>query len=165
MIKKTIFSVVLLALTIATNAQESLSEHKGHNHENEHPKNELGISLSPVYFIKEKSLSIATPLHYVYNIPKTTFGVGLGYERIFDEHKHNFFGLELNYRPIHNLTLNLSPGVAFEGDHLDEKEFAIHFESVYEFEFEFFHIGPLLELAYHPEDFHISLGIHLGLGF
>ena len=36
---------------------------------------------------------------------------------------------------------------------------------LYEFEFESFHIGPLLELAYHPEDFHISLGIHVGWGF
>lgn len=165
MIKKTIFSVILLAFTIVTNAQESHSEHNGHNHEDEHPNNELGISLSPVYFFKEKELSVATHLHYVYNFPNTKFGVGFGYERIFDEHKHNFLGLELNYRPIHNLTLNLSPGVAFEGDYFDEKEFALHFESVYEFEFESFHIGPLLELAYHPEDFHISLGIHVGLGF
>ena len=27
------------------------------------------------------------------------------------------------------------------------------------------HIGPALEFAYEPEDFHISLGIHLGYGF
>ena len=165
MIKKTIFSIILLVFAIATNAQDSHSEHKGHNHENAHPKNEIGVSLAPVYFIKEKELSIATHLHYVFNIPHTKFGVGLGYERIFDEHKHNFFGLELNYRPIHSLSINLSPGVTFEGDHIDEKEFAMHFETVYEFEFKSIHIGPLLELAYHPEDFHISLGIHLGFAF
>ena len=163
MIKKTIFPLILLAITIITYAQESHSEHNEHNHE--HPNNEFGISLSPVYFVKGKELSVATHLHYVYNFTNTKFGVGVGYERIFDEHKHNFLGIELNYRPIHNLTLNLSPGIAFEGDHFDEKEFAMHFESVYEFEFESFHIGPLLELAYHPEDFHISLGIHIGLGF
>ena len=165
MIKKTIFSLILLAFIIVTYAQESHSINNEHNHEHEHPKNELGISLSPVYFIKGKELNAATHLHYVYSFTDTKFGVGLGYERIFDEHKHNFVGLELNYRPIHNLTLNLSPGVAFEGDHFDEKEFAMHFESVYEFEFESFHIGPLFELAYHPEDFHISLGIHVGWGF
>jgi hypothetical protein len=165
MIKKTIFSLILLAFTIVIYAQESHSEHKGHNHENEHPKNELGISLSPVYFIKGEELSVTTHLHYVYNFQNTKFGIGLGYERIFDEHKHNFLGFELNYRPIHQLILNISPGVAFEGDQFHEKEFALHFESVYEFEFKSFHIGPVFELAYHPEDFHISLGIHLGLGF
>ncbi len=165
MIKKTIFSLILFALTIVICAQEPHFEHNGHNHGNEYHKHELGVSLSPVYFFKEKEISVSTHLHYVYNFPTTKFGVGVGYEKIFDEHKHNFFGLELNYRPIHNLTLNLSPGLTFEGDHFDEKEFAVHFESVYEFEFDSFHIGPLLEFAYHPEDFHINLGIHIGVGF
>lgn len=27
------------------------------------------------------------------------------------------------------------------------------------------HFSPLLELAYHPEDFNISPGVHFGLGF
>lgn len=138
-------------------------EHHNHDHEHNHV-HEIGISMAPVYFFGEEELSFATHLHYVYNFPHTKFGVGIGYERIFDEHKHNFVGLELNYRPVHQLTLNISPGVAFEGEHPDEKEFAMHFETVYEFEFGRFHIGPVFELAYHPEDVHVSLGIHLGLG-
>lgn len=165
MIKKAIFSFFLFVVTFVVNAQESHSGYSRQKHQDVHKRNELGISLSPVYFFKEKELSVATHLHYVYYFSHSKFGVGLGYERIYDEHKHNFFGLEFNYRPIHNLTLSLSPGVAFEEGGFDEKEFAIHAESVYEFEFGSFHVGPLLELAYHPEDFHISLGIHVGLGF
>lgn len=137
-------------------------EHADHEHEHHHV-HEIGVSVSPVYFTKEKELSVATHLHYVYNFPHTKWGVGLGYERILDEHKHNFIGLEVNYRPLHRLTLNLSPGVAFEGEHADEKDFALHFETVYEFEFGAFHIGPAMELAYHPEDYHISFGVHIGL--
>ena len=34
-----------------------------------------------------------------------------------------------------------------------------------EFEFNNFHIGPVLEFAYDPEDYHISLGLHIGFGF
>ncbi len=109
-------------------------------------------------------MNIATHLHYVYNFPDTKAGIGIGYERIFDEHKHNFIGVEFNYRPIHELTFNISPGISFESKEKAEKEFAVHFETVYEFEVGTFHIGPLLELAYHPENFHCSIGIHLGLG-
>ena len=135
-----------------------------HNHEHKHV-HEIGASVSPLYFVEESEFSAAVHLHYVYNFPHSKFGLGIGYERIFDDHKHNFVGLELNYRPVHSLVLNLSPGMAYEGEHKDEKEFAIHFETVYEFEFGAFHVGPAFEFAYHPEDIHLSLGIHVGLGF
>lgn len=140
----------------------SAQEHAEHEHEHHHV-HEIGVSVSPVYFTKEDDFSLATHLHYVYNFPHTKWGIGLGYERIFDEHKHNFIGVEVNYRPLHRLTLNLSPGVTFEGEHKHEKDFALHFETVYEFEFGAFHIGPVMELAYHPEDYHVSLGVHIGL--
>lgn len=147
----TLYSTILLG-----------QEHE-HDHEHSHV-NEIGVSFAPVYFIGEQEFSFATHLHYVYNFPHTKWGVGVGYERIFDEHKHNFIGLELNYRPIHRLCFNISPGVAFEGEHKEEKDFAMHFETVYEFELGAFHVGPVIELAYHPEDWHISAGIHVGLG-
>jgi len=153
--KVLIVFMFLVQVGLSANAQS-------HDHEHSHV-HEVGISLAPVYFFGEEELSLATHVHYVYNFPHTKFGVGLGYERIFDEHKHNFVGVELNYRPIHKLTLNVSPGVAFEGEHPDEKDFGLHFETVYEFEFGRFHLGPVLEFAYHSEDVHISLGIHIGL--
>ncbi|MCK3685110.1 hypothetical protein [Maribellus sp. YY47] len=145
--------------------QLGAQEHNEHGQEHEHHHvHEFGISFAPVYFTGEDELSVATHLHYVYNFPHTKFGLGVGYERIFDDHKHNFLGLELEYRPVHPLTIGLSPGFAFEGGHGGEKEFALHFETIYEMEFGAFHIGPLLELAYHPEDFHVSIGVHIGLG-
>lgn len=139
-------------------------EHEEHDHEHHHV-HEIGVSVSTVYFTKTKQFSPATHFHYVYNFPHTKIGLGMGYERIYDEHKHNFIGIEFNYRPVHRLTLNLSPGVAFEGEHKDVRDFALHFETVYEFELGAFHIGPVFEMAYHPEDYHMSLGIHIGFGF
>lgn len=156
MFKNLIFLLLMLVAVSKSNGREHDHDH-GHVHE-------IGVSLAPVYFFGEEESSFATHLHYVYNFPHIKFGVGVGYERIFDEHKHNFVGLEVNYRPVRELTLNVSPGVAFEGEHPDEKEFALHFETVYEFEFGSFHLGPVLEVAYHPEDWHISIGIHIGLG-
>lgn len=136
-----------------------------HDHEHEHHHaHEIGVSASPVYFMKAGELSLATHIHYTYYFPETKFGLGLGYERIFDEHKHNFVGAEFSYRLIHPLSFSLSPGVTFEGEHPDEKAFALHFETVYEFEIGNFHLGPVFEMAWHSEDYHISLGVHLGLG-
>lgn len=134
-------------------------------HDSEHHHvHEIGVSVAPVYFTKAEEYSVATHFHYTYNFPHTKFGLGLGYERIFDEHKHNFVGLELSYRILHPLSLSFSPGLSFEDEHSDEKEFAFHFETVYEIEFGSFHLGPVMELSYHPEDLHISFGVHIGLG-
>jgi len=141
-----------------------IAQEHDHHEEEHHPAHEIGFSVSPVYFTGEGEFSVATHIHYTYNFPESKFGLGLGYERIFDEHKHNFIGAEFSYRIIHPLSLSLSPGVAFEGEHPDDKEFALHFETVYEFEFGVFHLGPVFEVAWHPENYHISLGLHIGLG-
>lgn len=159
MFRQFFFFILFVIFSTGAFAQE----HHEHDHDHHH-SHEIGVSVSPVYFSKADEFSVASHFHYVYNFSHTKWGVGVGYERIFDEHKHNFIGVEVNYRPVHRLTLNLSPGVVFEGEHKDEKDFALHFETVYEFEFGAFHIGPVLEMAYHPEDYHISLGIHIGLG-
>jgi hypothetical protein len=144
---------------------------QGHDHHNDHEiahehhhEHEIGASFSPIYFAKEDELSVAAHFHYVYNFPHSKFGLGLGYEQVFDEHKHRFVGAEVNYRPIHRLTLGLSPGVLFEGAQNVEKHFALHFETVYEYELGSFHIGPVFEIAWHPEDYHVSIGVHIGLG-
>ena len=135
-----------------------------HTDDHDHHKNEIGIANSPVYFVKEKVFAYGIHIHYVRNIPKSKFGLGLGYERIFDEHKHNTFGIVATYRPIDKLSFNVSPGLTIE-DNNPKPNFALHLETSYEFEIKNFHIGPVLEFAYDPEDIHISLGLHVGYGF
>jgi hypothetical protein len=161
-------SCLILTCLIALNSI-NLSAQQSHNTDgepdnHEHHKNEIGISNAPVYFIKEKSLAYGFHLHYTRNIAQTKFGFGTGYERIFDEHKHNTFGIEAIYRPIEDLSLSVSPCVAFE-DKNPAENFALHFETAYEFEIKDFHIGPAIEIAYDQEDYHLSIGLHFGYGF
>lgn len=140
------------------------NEEKSTINSHEHHKNEIGIANSPVYFIKEGVFAYGLHFHYVRNITKTKFGFGLGYERIFDQHRHNTLGFVGTYRPLDNLSFNVSPGLTFE-DGNDTANFALHLETSYEFEVKNFHIGPAFEFAYDPEDYHISLGLHIGYGF
>lgn len=137
-----------------------------HNHSHhEHHKNEIGIANAPVYFVKEKEFAYGLHLHYVRTIGDSKFGLGLGVERIFDEHKHNTIGIVGSYRFTDAWSFNFSPGVTFEDNEGQTVNFAMHFETAYEFEFKDFHIGPVFEVAYDPEDYHISLGLHIGYGF
>ena len=160
---KPLLTLVLTVLSLNLPAQKNENSEKDlDNHE--HHKNEIGIANSSVYFLKEKVFAYGLHIHYVRNIPNSNFGLGIGYERVFDEHKHNTFGIVARYRPIEKLNLSLSPGLAFE-DRNSKPNFALHAETSYEFEIKNIHIGPALEFAYEPEDFHISLGIHLGYGF
>ena len=130
----------------------------------EHSKNEIGIAISPAYFINEKVWTFALHIHYTRIIPKTKFGIGASFERIVFDPKHSTFGLVLAYYPIEKLSFTLSPGMTFEDDNPGAL-FALHLETAYEFEIGNFHIGPAFEFAYDPNDYHISLGVHVGYGF
>lgn len=159
MIKRSSLILILLILSDCLNAQDK--KYPSHSDHHDH-RNEIGIANSTVYFIDEKQLSYGLHFHYVYNL--SHFGFGLGFEKIFDEHKHNSIGFLCNYRPIDNLSLNISPGVSFE-DKRKELNFALHFEVLYEFFINNIHLGPVLELAYDKDDYHISTGLHIGIGF
>lgn len=151
-------SCFLLLNALHVNAQET------HNHDKEHFA-EIGVANTIVYFAKEKELAYGLHFHLVKNISDSKFGYGLGYERIFDEHKHNTIGLIGSYAPVERLYISLSPGIAFEGTETSEARFALHLETAYGFQLGDIHIGPLLELAYDSEDYHFSLGLHIGFGF
>jgi hypothetical protein len=155
-----IFTFFLL-VSVNGKAQEIHDHEHEHNHDDH--KTELGIANSLVYFTGEQELSYGLHVHLVRNIGHSKFSAGLGYERIFDEHKHNTVGIVGMYSPIERLYIALSPGIAFEGTHTAEKNFAIHFETTYEFQVGNIHMGPLLELAHDSEDYHISLGVHICL--
>ncbi len=157
------YSLIVLFIFFGHNLRAQNHEHVEDHHD--HHRNEIGIANAPVYFVNEKEFAYGLHIHYVYNIINTKFGVGLGYERIFDEHKHNTIGIVGSYRPIDGLGINLSPGITFEDNESSNINFALHVETSYEFEINNFHIGPVLEFAYDPEDYHISLGLHIGYGF
>lgn len=165
---KFLFILFLILIYQTSAAQDHDHDHDHDDHtgteQEHHHLHEIGVSAAPVYFVKADELSVATHLHYTYYLPNTKFGLGIGYEHIFDEHKHNFIGAEFSYRIIHPLSISLTPGVVFEGEHPDEKDFALHLETAYEFELGAFHVGPAFELAWHSEDYHLSLGLHVGLG-
>jgi hypothetical protein len=118
-----------------------------------------------VYSLTEKELSYGLHVHYLYNLPDTKFGIGAGYERIFDEHGHNTFGIVCAYRPVEHLNINVSPGLTVEDIETESANFSFHLEALYEYEINALHIGPVLEFAFAREDYHISLGLHIGIGF
>ena len=167
MILRLLFCILLVSFAIQLDAQvdhEGTGDH--HDHEgHHHHHNEIGIANAFVHFVNEDAFAYGLHLHYIHTIGETKFGLGAGFERIFDEHGHNTFGLIGSYRPIDPLTLILSPGFTIEDKNPGEVSFALHVETAYEFEFKNIHLGPVIEFAYDPEDFHISIGLHIGYGF
>jgi hypothetical protein len=157
-------TLLLFASLISLHVFSQTDSHEGHEH-HKHHKNEIGIANSPVYFVKEKEISYGLHLHYVRNLSETKFGIGVGYERIFDDHEHTTFGIVGSYRPIDRWSINCAPGITYEHNEISELAFALHLETAYEWEIHNFHIGPVLELAYDPEDYHVSFGLHVGVGF
>ena len=157
----------LLTIILFTSLVSSAQNHdhdEGHQHHEIH-KNEIGMANSLVYQLKSEVFSYGIHLHYVRAIKQTRFGAGLAYERIFDEHGHNTFGVVGSYRPKEMWIIAVSPGITFEDHHREEVGLALHIETNYEFEINSLHIGPLIEFAIDPEDYHISLGLHIGFGW
>lgn len=161
---KYLVHTLLLAFSILypsfMSAQQDDTDHEHHHHH----RSEIGIANAAVYFVNEEEFAYGLHIHYVHGIGESDFSIGLGYERIFDEHKHNTLGLVFMYRPEERLSFSISPGLAFE-DEESHTNFAVHLETAYEFEIRNFHIGPVLEAAFDREDVHLSLGLHLGFGF
>jgi|SaaInlStandDraft_5_1057022.scaffolds.fasta_scaffold144480_2 hypothetical protein len=136
-------------------------EEEGHFH-----KNELGISMAPVFFIPSEEVSFGLHAHYVKNIKSENFGIGLGAEYIFNEEKHQTYSVVFDYRLIGGLHVIAAPGVAIESE-LEKYEavFAVHLETNYEFELKHFNLGPSFEFAWDPHDIHYNLGIHVAIPF
>jgi hypothetical protein len=144
-------------------AQEHEAAHGHHHHHN--ASNEFGLANNLVYLGEEGEFAYGLHLHYLRYIGTTRFGIGLGYEQIFDDHLHRNLGLVGSYRIVHGLFLNISPGITFIGRAEPDKTFALHLEAVYEFEVGSFHIGPSLEYALSGHGYHLSGGLHLAYTF
>lgn len=155
---KTIFVIIFGLISTAIYSQEI-------NHNHDHNKYELGIANSSVYFAGENEYAYGFHLHFGRNIQHSKFGYGIAYERIFDEHRHNTIGIVGSYNPFKSIHINIASGIAFEDLKPSDLKFAFHAETSYNFELGSFHVGPMLEFAFDPEDIHISLGLHIGYGF
>ena len=131
--------------------------------EDEH-LNHFGVATGPVYVINESEVAPGIHLHYMrlLEFGNAHFGIGLGLEGIFDEHRHYATSINFSYLPIHALTFTIAPGIQFAPE---SEDFTTHFEVVYEFEIGELHIGPVAEYAWSPNDAHAMLGLHIGLGF
>lgn len=153
------FIVALFLITICAKAQ-----HEDHDHE--HPRNEIGLSNNAVYNVSEKEVAYSIHVHFVRTFEKNDhFGLGIGYERIFDDHKHNALSAILMYRPIEHFSINIAPGIIWLDSHKNSLKPAMHIEGLYEFELGHFHIGPLVGVGFNTEDLHAAFGLHLALGF
>lgn len=135
-------------------------------HTHTHEREEIGVSSGAVYLINDKEWVYGMHVHYVYRaFNNQKFGVGFGYEHLFDEHKHDFVGIIGAYSPIQDLTFSVSPGITIEGEESKESTFTTHFECVYEFKVKSFHIGPEIDLSYSSHHSHVGAGIHIAYGF
>lgn len=162
---KHIIVLIIFFSLLPAIAFTQFDNHENHDiHHHEHHKNEISVANSLVTFLQEKETAYGLHVHYVRKLSDSPFGVGMSYERIFDEHKHNTIGIVASYRPVERFAISLSPGLAFE-DSGSQSSLALHVETTYEFSIGDFHIGPLVEFAMDKEDQHLSLGIHVGIGF
>jgi hypothetical protein len=134
--------------------------------EHNHPEIEIGLSNGLVYNFSEKEPALGIHLHLIKSLGQSDhFGMGLGYEFIFDDHKHNTVSIIFLYRPIEHLSFNMAPGISFILSEKSSVAPTLHIEGLYEFEFGHFHIGPLVGFAISTEDIHASVGLHLAFGF
>lgn len=139
---------------------------KAQHEDHEHPRREIGFSNNAVYNVSEKETAYSIHVHFVRTLEKNeNFGVGLGYERIFDDHKHNAVSAIFIYRPIEHFSLNIAPGIIWLDSKKNSLKPAMHIEGLYEFELGHFHIGPLAGLGFNTEDLHVAVGLHLAIGF
>jgi len=163
-----IVTLIIIGITpIYAQKNEHEHDHDEHDHEmHDHSMHtsEIGIANSIVFFPSENETAYGLHLHYVRTLKHTNFGIGIGYERIFDEHGHNSLGIVGAYRGCKNFVFSLSPGVAFEDEHPSELNFTMHTEVSYDFSLKHIHLGPLVEFAVDKEDYHISFGLHIGFG-
>lgn len=125
---------------------------------------EIGIAPGLAYLPADSAVTAGLHLHVVAALPDSRWGLGLGLERLFDDHGHTTLSAVVQLRLIAGWSVIVAPGVTFEDGEWSSPGPSVHFETVYEFTFGAFHIGPSLEFAIDLEETHLTLGLHLGVG-
>ena len=138
--------------------------HGGVAHQHDH-RFELGLAPGLAYLVEEEHFTAGLHLHLIAALGESRWGLGLGFERLLDEHSHNTAGVVLQYRLTNAWSMLVSPGLTFEDSEPSELEPSVHIESTYEFFFGDYHLGPSLEYAADAEDSHVTLGVHVAVGF
>jgi hypothetical protein len=145
---------------------QNLHNHDEHLHNDAH-KYHIGVGGTAAYIKGESAFAPGAHLHFIRQFGhQNRWGLGLGYEALFDEHRHNGINLLINYHPLKHLSVNVGPGILFtEHDGETERKAAFHTEAVYEFNVGKFHLGPMVGFGFDKEETHFSVGVHVGLGF
>lgn len=161
-------SVLLLSVILAVNlaAQPVGEDHHDHHHH----LNELGISTGIVLMQPEDETAAGLHLHAMRRLGDEGFmrffGLGLGVEVIFSDHRHYAFMGTLGVFPWENVVFTFSPGLLLVKEAGESRRlFSFHSEIMYEFTVGGFEMGPALGFAKAGEDTHITVGIHIGKGF
>lgn len=139
-----------------TNSFSSYSEHT----------NEFGYGVNFSYLRYENKFS--PQLHFHYSKYLTDFfSIGLGYGGIYDEHFHNTFNLELNFRVYKKVVFSLKPGMAYKQQQGQDKFlYAMGFGVNYEIPVsDKVHIGPMVEIDVLQDDVNYMAGFHMGFTF
>jgi len=146
-------------------AQDHEHDHDLSDHNHVHPNNEIGLGNYLSYLAGEKQVAYGLHIHYLRYFMESSFGAGIGYEQIFDEHGHRSLTLIGTYKSDFPLILSLAPGILFGNPEIPSVRFVVHTEAIYEFEIGQFHLGPALEFATTFEEYHIGMGIHAAYAF
>jgi hypothetical protein len=149
----------------ALNAQHHEHDHDHSLHPHEHPKNEIGLGNYLSYLAGENEIAYALHIHYLRSFEGSRFGAGIGYEHVFDKHRHRSLTFNGTFRPASPLVLSLAPGILFGTQEEPGIRFALHTEAVYEIEIKQFHLGPALEFATTFDEYHIGIGFHFAFTF
>ena len=137
-----------------------------HEHNHEH-NNEMSIAIGVVPNHEEQENNIGLHIHYIKGIGEDNdFGIGISFETILDEHKHNSMSIIGSYHFNNGFSIAYAPGILVtENEEIVVTELTQHFEFCYELEFGIFHIGPQFDIGFEKEEIHFMLGLHLGFDF
>jgi hypothetical protein len=162
--KHILIAGLLVFLFYITPAQNN-HNHEHHQHADVH-KYHVGVGGAATYLISESKFAPGVHVHFIRQFGhQNRWGLGLGYETIFDEHQHNGVNLLVNYHPLKHLSVNAVPGIIFtEHDGEKERKPAFHTEAVYEFNVGKLHLGPMVGFGFDEEHSHFSVGVHAGMG-
>jgi hypothetical protein len=171
-------SILFIFIIISLKSQEHIKhDHKEHidehgqNNKHDHfHTNEIGVSIAPTAYLQENTIALGTHAHYVHRLGESRFGIGAGFEAVFDSHKHKTLSAVFQYSPSYMTHICVSPGFVQEkhnemGQIENEYHWALHLELVHEFQLGKIDLGPFFEFALEEEGQHIGIGIHVGLPF